>query len=60
MESVIVVPSVRFESHNPNLSENYGDHLNPQLHDAADTIVSTESTVKTIVVPYRLCYLFEA
>uniref|UniRef100_UPI002889EC7E recombinase family protein n=1 Tax=Sphingobium sp. WCS2017Hpa-17 TaxID=3073638 RepID=UPI002889EC7E len=30
--SVIVVPSVRFELRNPNLSENHGDHLRPQLH----------------------------
>jgi hypothetical protein len=27
-----VVPSVRFECCNPNLSGNHGDHLNPQLH----------------------------
>jgi len=27
-----VVPSVRFECRNPNLSENHGDHPNPQLH----------------------------
>ena len=32
MGSVIVVPSVRFESSNPNLSGNHGDHLNTQLH----------------------------
>src|SRR5690606_27058861 len=30
--SVIVVPSVRFECRNPNLSENHGDHLKLQLH----------------------------
>ncbi|PKQ01073.1 MAG: hypothetical protein CVT74_01150 [Alphaproteobacteria bacterium HGW-Alphaproteobacteria-13] len=32
MGSVIVVPSIRFECCNPNLSGNHGDHLNPQLH----------------------------
>jgi hypothetical protein len=32
--SVIVIPSVRFELRDPNLSGNHGDHLTPQLHHA--------------------------
>jgi hypothetical protein len=30
----------RFELRNPNLSENHGDHLKPQLHHAGDTITA--------------------
>ncbi|NML91912.1 hypothetical protein HHL26_23190 [Sphingobium sp. TB-6] len=48
MTSFIVIPSVRFECRNPNLSGNHGGHLTPQQTTLRDILLDDKFSVPEI------------